>query len=65
VNLVLPQVATGGGWVTQITIANTSAAPQTVRLDFLSPIGAPLATPVGSTFPSIVIQPGGVATIQL
>jgi hypothetical protein len=63
--LLLPQVATGGGWVTQIMIANTSAFPQTVRLDFFDAVGAPLSTPFGSTVPSVVIAPGGVATLVL
>jgi hypothetical protein len=63
--LLLPQVATGGGWVTQITIANTSSVAQTVRVDFFNADGAQLTTPFGSTVPSIVIAPGGVATLTL
>lgn len=63
--MLLPQVATGGGWVTQITIANTSSVAQTVRVDFFNPDGAQLATPFGSTVPTIVIAPGGVATLTL
>jgi hypothetical protein len=63
--LLLPQVATGGGWVTQITIANTSAVTQTVRLDLFDSSGTPLAVPSGSTVSGIVIAPGGVATLTL
>jgi hypothetical protein len=63
--LLLPQVATGGGWVSQITIANPSASAQTVRVDFFNAAGAPLATRLGSTVPSVVIAPGGVATLTL
>jgi len=63
--LLLPQVATGGGWVSQITIANTSPFPQTVRVDLFNAAGAPLSTPFGSTIPSVVIAPGGVATLVL
>jgi hypothetical protein len=63
--LLLPQVATGGGWTSQITIANTSATTQTVRVDFLNPLGGPLPSSLGSTVPNIVIPPGGVATLRL
>ena len=62
-SFVLPQVATGGGWVTQITIANTSATAQTVRVDFFNPSGGPLTTTLGSTIPTIVIASGGVARL--
>jgi hypothetical protein len=61
--LLLPQVATGGGWGTQITIANTSAVTQTVRADFFNPQGGPLAVPSGSTVSNIVIAPGGMAVL--
>src|SRR5262249_31593142 len=58
---LLPQVATGAGWVTQITIANTSGVTQTVRVDFFNPAGSPLTS--GSTVQNIVIAPTGVATV--
>jgi hypothetical protein len=58
---LLPQFATGAGWVTQITIANTSGVTQTVRVDFFNPSGSPL--PSGSTVGNIVIAPTGVATV--
>jgi hypothetical protein len=63
-SLLLPQVAAGGGWVSQITIANTSGTPQTVRVDFFDSMGAPLLLPFGSSVPSVVINPGGVATFS-
>jgi hypothetical protein len=63
--LILPQVATGGGWATQITIANITTIVQTVRVDFFNSGGGPLSTPVGSTILSIVIAPGGVATLTI
>jgi hypothetical protein len=62
-SFVLPQVATGGGWVTQITIANTSGFTQTVRVDFFNPSGVPLQTILGSTIQNLVIAAGGVATL--
>jgi hypothetical protein len=61
--LLLPQVATGGGWISQITISNTSTVALAVRVDFFNPTGGPLATSLGSTIPSVVIAPGGVATL--
>ena len=63
--LLLPQVATGGGWVTQITIANTSTVAETVRVDFFNPAGGQLATSSGSSISTITIAPGGVATLTL
>jgi hypothetical protein len=63
--LLLPQVATGGGWFSQITIANTSPFAQTVRVDFFNSGGAPMSLSFGSTAPSVVIAPGGVATLTI
>ena len=60
---LLPQIATGAGWVTQITIANTSGVTQTVRVDFFDPFGAPLTLATGSTVGNIVVAPTGVATV--
>jgi len=36
---ILPQVANGDGWFTEITISNTSSVTQTVRIDFFDPRG--------------------------
>jgi hypothetical protein len=62
--LLLPQVAAGGGWVSVITVANTSGVAQAVRIDFFDSFGAPLVLPFGSTVANIVIAPGGVATVS-
>ena len=62
--LLLPQVATGGGWTTQITIANTSTVTQTVRVDLFDAVGLPLISQLGSTVPNVAIPPGGVATLR-
>jgi hypothetical protein len=62
--LLLPQVAAGGGWVSHITIANTSGVAQAIRIDFFDPFGAPLPLPFGSSVPNVVIAPGGVATLS-
>jgi hypothetical protein len=61
--LLLPQIAVGGGWTSQITIANTAAAAQFVRVDFFSSGGAPLALSGGSSFPSVIIPAGGVVVL--
>ncbi len=53
--LVFAQVASGGGWSTEIAIGNTSSAPQTVRIDFFSQ-GAATA----GSLTDIVIPPQGV-----
>ena len=63
--LLLPQVATGGGWVSQIMIANISPFAQSVRVDFFNSAGSPMSLSFGSTLPSVVIAPGGVATLTL
>ena len=63
--LLLPQVATGGGWVSQIMIANTSAFAQAVRVDFFNFAGASMPLSFGSAVPNVVIAPGGVATLNL
>jgi len=63
--LLLPQVATGGGWVSQIMIANTSPFAQSVRVDFFNSTGAPMSLSFGSTAPNVVIAPGGVTTLTL
>jgi hypothetical protein len=62
--ILLPQLATGGGWVTQITIANTSTVPQTVRVDFFNSAGGPLVLPIGSSLPSVLVPAGGVVTFS-
>ena len=62
--ILLPQIATGGGWVTQITIANTSTVPQTVRVDFFNSAGGPLVLPIGSSLPSVLVPAGGVVTFS-
>ncbi len=62
--VLLPQIALGGGWVSQITIANTSTTVQAVRVDFFNPAGGPLILPGGSSISDIVIPAGGVVTLS-
>jgi hypothetical protein len=63
-SLLLPQIATGGGWVSQIVITNTSSVSQLVRVDFFNSIGGPLVLPFGSTAPSVLVPPGGIAILS-
>jgi adhesin HecA-like repeat protein len=62
--LFLPQVASGGGWVSTITIANTSILPQSVRVDFFDSTGGLPGLPVSTTIPNTVVQPGGVVSFS-
>src|SRR5262249_11361562 len=61
---LLPQFATGGGWASQIVIANTSAIQQVVRVDIFSSTGLPLQVPFSSQLSSVLIPPGGVVTFS-
>jgi hypothetical protein len=61
---LLPQVATGGGWATAISIANTSTESRFVRVDFFNSEGGPLVLPFGSSLPSVVVPAGGVVTVS-
>jgi hypothetical protein len=48
-SFVFPQVVTGEGWSSQITVANTSTSSQALRIDFFDPNGLSLATVTGIT----------------
>lgn len=58
-SMVFPQVVGGGGWTTNITIANTASLSQTVRIDFFSSSGAALGS-----VSSIVIASRGIYTFS-
>src|ERR1041385_2768698 len=49
---IFPQVANFGEWSTRIRIANTSSAPQTVRIDLFDPNGVLVSSMSGITIPS-------------
>jgi hypothetical protein len=61
---LLPQIATGGGWMSTIAIANASNEPQVVRADFFDSQGGPLMLPFGSSLPNILVPAGGVVTVS-
>jgi hypothetical protein len=62
--ILLPQFATGGGWATEIVIANTGATSLTVRVDLFKKDGTPLTASLNGTsassFTDIEIPAGGV-----
>ncbi len=57
--LLLPQFATGGGWSTDVVIANLTGIAQTVRIDFYNPEGVIIAT-----LPNVNVPPAGVTVIN-
>ncbi len=63
---LLPQFATGGGWSTEVVMANTGTASLTVRLDIFKPDGTALTAPLNgtssNTYTNITIPAGGVVT---
>jgi len=61
---LLPQVASGGGWVSQIMIGNASPTVQIVRVDFFDSSGAPMFLPIGASIPSLVVPAGGVVVLS-
>jgi hypothetical protein len=57
--LLLPQIATGGGWSTEVVIANGTGLEQTIDIDFYNQDGVIVATEQ-----NIDIPPGGVILIN-
>jgi len=50
--LVFAQVVSGGGWMTNLALGNTSSGPQTVRIDFFDSTGANVGSLTDITIPS-------------
>jgi hypothetical protein len=65
--VLLPQFAGGGGWATQVVVANTGTTSLTVRIDLFRQDGTPLRTGMNGTtassFTNIVIPAGGVFSL--
>jgi hypothetical protein len=65
--VLLPQFVAGGGWATEVVIANTGTAAMSVRLDLFKQDGSALETKLngtnGSTLTGLTIPAGGVITI--
>ena len=62
--LFLPQVASGGGWVSTITVANTSILPQSVRIEFFDSSNGSMNVPITFSIPNTIVQPGGVVSFS-
>lgn len=64
---ILAQFAAGGGWSTEIIIANTGTAEMVVRVDLFTNEGLPLTTTLngvtGSTFLNIKVPKDGVVVL--
>ena len=62
--ILLPQFAAGGGWATELVLANTSTSPMTVRVDLFKSDGTPLSAALNgkttSSFTNLNIPAGGV-----
>jgi hypothetical protein len=63
-SILFPQLASGGGWASRITIANTSALPQSVRVDFFDSGDGFFGLPIALSVPNTIIQPGAVVTFS-
>ncbi len=65
--VILPHFATGGGWASEIVLANTSATPLTVRVDIFGQNGSPLTVSLNdqteSSFQDLTIPAGGVVVL--
>ncbi len=66
-SVILAHFAVGGGWASELVIANVGATELTVRVDIFGTDGLPLSTTLnnqtGSSFTGIVIKAGGVVTL--
>jgi hypothetical protein len=66
-SILFPQFVAGGGWATEIVIANTGTASLTVRVDLFKSDGKPLTTALnhitGSSFTNLTIPAGGVLAL--
>ena len=62
--ILLPQFATGGGWATELILANTGTSAITVRVDLFKQDGTPLTAALNgqsaSSFRNLTIPAGGV-----
>jgi hypothetical protein len=65
--VLLPQFAAGGGWATELVLANTGTSAITVRVDLFKNDGTPLTAALNgqtaSSFTNLTIPAGGVITL--
>jgi hypothetical protein len=53
--VVIPQFAVSGGWATQLTLVNSTAAAISGRVDFFDSNGHPIALPLNGNIQSTFI----------
>jgi hypothetical protein len=65
--ILIPEFAAGGGWATELVLANTGTSSLTVRVDLFKENGTPLTAKLNgqnaSTFNNITIPAGGVLVL--
>ena len=65
--VILPHFAAGGGWASEIVLANTSATSLVVRVDIFGRNGSPLTVTLNdqtqSSFQNLTIPAGGVVVL--
>jgi hypothetical protein len=65
--VILPQFASGGGWASEIVLANAGTDSLTVRVDFFAPDGGKMKVTLNGqtadSFTSLVVRPGGVLVL--
>ena len=65
--ILIPEFAAGGGWATELVLANTGTSSLTVRVDLFKENGTPLTAKLNgqnaSTFNNITIPAGGVVVL--
>src|SRR2546429_1038167 len=66
--VLLPQFVTGGGWATELVLANTGTSDMTIRVDLFNgkdgtPLSARLNGQTASSFTNLLIPAGGVFTL--
>jgi methionine-rich copper-binding protein CopC len=66
--VILPHIAAGGTWGSEIVISNTTTLPKSVRLDLFKKDGTPLTTTYngqeGSSFQNLIIPPEGILILR-
>jgi hypothetical protein len=66
--VILPHFVAGGGWASQIVIANTGTSSMTIRMDLFKQNGTPLTTELNdqtrSSFTGLTIPAGGILILS-
>ena len=63
-NMVLPQLAFGGGWYSALYFTNSTSASVSFLVNFIDDNGVALNLPSGSSSTQVLIPPNGTAIIE-